>query len=121
MPATPAARRAEHKDAINEALELFHRRWMLRVVWELREGALTFRALQARCGDISPSVLNQRLAELRDAGLVAAEAGGYRLTELGVDLLEAFAPLSRWSLRWWRSRKTIEPARAPRKTRTPKP
>src|SRR5205085_8847862 len=57
---TPTSRQQHAKDAINEALELFHRRWMLRVIWELREGAYTFRALQARCGDISPTVLNQR-------------------------------------------------------------
>jgi DNA-binding HxlR family transcriptional regulator len=127
MPTIPAARRtAEHKDAINEALGLFHRRWMLRVIWELRDGGLTFRALQARCGDISPSVLNQRLAELREAGLLEADAGGYQLTGLGAELLEAFAPLSRWSLRWWRSRqaadaapaKATKPARNARSTKT---
>jgi DNA-binding HxlR family transcriptional regulator len=94
-----------HKDAINEALGLFHRRWMLRVIWELRGGSLTFRALQAQCGDISPTVMNQRLAELRDAGLVVADDAGYRLTPIGLELIEAFAPLSKWSVRWWRAMK----------------
>jgi DNA-binding HxlR family transcriptional regulator len=102
---TPLSHRQQQsKDAINEALELFHRRWMLRVIWELREGAWTFRALQARCGDLSPTVLNQRLAELRDAGLVETDAGGYRLTPLGRDMIEAFAPLSKWAVRWWKTR-----------------
>ena len=90
------------KDAINAALELFHRRWTLRVLWELRASPLTFRALQASCGDISPTVLNQRLAELRDAALVAADDAGYRLTPLGDDLIVAFEPLSRWAVRWRR-------------------
>ena len=90
------------KDAINAAMELLHRRWMLRVVWELRAGPLTFRALQAACGHLSPTVLNQRLAELREAGLVTAEDAGYRLTPIGLDLLEAFAPLQKWALRWRR-------------------
>ena len=90
------------KDAINAALELFNRRWTLRVLWELRAGPLTFRALQASCGDISPTVLNQRLAELRDAALVAADDAGYRLTPLGDDLTVAFEPLSRWAVRWRR-------------------
>jgi DNA-binding HxlR family transcriptional regulator len=98
-----SAHHPEAKVAINAALELFHRRWTLRVLWELRDGAQTFRALQALCGDISPTVLNQRLAELRDAELVVAEDAGYRLTPLGLDLNEAFAPLSKWSLRWWRT------------------
>jgi DNA-binding HxlR family transcriptional regulator len=90
------------KDAINAALDIFHRRWTLRVLWELRNGPLTFRALQASCGDISPTVLNQRLAELRDAGLLAADEEGYRLTALGDELTVAFEPLSRWAVRWWR-------------------
>jgi len=101
----PADRRKFAKDAINEALELLHRRWTLRVLWEMRGGdAFTFRALQSACGDLSPTVLNQRVAELRDAGLMASDADGYRLTPLGRDLVEAFAPLQAWSLRWWRSR-----------------
>src|SRR6202035_4396571 len=50
-------------------LDLLGRRWALRILWELRDGsALTFRQLQARCGDISSSVLNDRLRELREAG-----------------------------------------------------
>lgn len=101
---TTAARRQQAKDAINEALELFHRRWMLRVIWELRDQALSFRALRSACGDISPTVLNQRLAELRDAGLVTDAQAGYALTPIGRDLLVAFEPLTRWSLRWWRSK-----------------
>jgi DNA-binding HxlR family transcriptional regulator len=98
-----SAHSPDAKDAINAALDLFHRRWMLRVLWELRNGPLTFRALQASCGDISPTVLNQRLAELREAGLLAADDAGYRLTPLGDDLIVAFEPLSRWALRWRRS------------------
>jgi DNA-binding HxlR family transcriptional regulator len=97
------ARQLEAKEAINQALELFHRRWMLRVLWELRERALNFRALQAACGDVSPTVLNQRLAELREAALVEAGTDGYALTALGRELIVAFEPLSRWSLRWRRS------------------
>lgn len=82
-------------------LDLLGRRWALRIVWELREDALTFRELQARCGGISSSVLNQRLRELRDAGIVAAQKGaGYRLTSEGEALLVALAPLEQWSARW---------------------
>ncbi|TMH13104.1 MAG: helix-turn-helix transcriptional regulator [Betaproteobacteria bacterium] len=101
---TPAERQQFAKHAINEAMELCHRRWMLRVIWELREGAWTFRALQARCGDLSPTVLNQRLTELRDAGLVDTAEGGYRLTALGREMVEAFTPLSKWAVRWRKAR-----------------
>lgn len=91
-----------HKQAINAAMELLHRRWMMRVIWELRNGPLTFRALQSACGDLSPTVLNQRLAELREARLLASDDTGYQLTPIGRDLLEAFAPLSKWAVRWHR-------------------
>jgi DNA-binding HxlR family transcriptional regulator len=82
-------------------LDLLGRRWALRIVWELREDALTFRELQARCGGVSSSVLNQRLRELRDAGiLVAQDRAGYALTAEGEALLGALAPLEEWSARW---------------------
>lgn len=68
-----------------------------------RAKTLTFRELRARCDDISPSVLNQRLAELRDARLVGLrEGGGYVLARDGVALGEALAPLNRWAKTWAR-------------------
>ncbi|TAK75438.1 MAG: transcriptional regulator [Aquabacterium sp.] len=99
------AQAAYAKDAINEALDLFHRRWTLRVIWELRDAPLNFRSLQAACGELSPSVLNQRLAELREAGIVEHRADeGYALTDDGLALIEAFDPLTRWAVRWRRRR-----------------
>jgi DNA-binding HxlR family transcriptional regulator len=84
-------------------LDLLGRRWALRVLWELRDGsAFTFRELQARCGDISSSVLNDRLRELRDAGIVTAKGDGYQLTRDGHSLLRALTPLDAWAKRWAR-------------------
>ena len=81
--------------------DLLGRRWALRLLWELRGGPESFRALQSRCDGKSPSVLNQRLAELREAGVVdRADAGGYGLTEEGKELLRAMEPLCRWAGRW---------------------
>ena len=81
-------------------LDLLGRRWTLRVIWELRGGPLVFRALQAACGGASSSVLNQRLRELREAGIVASGADGYALTREGAELLDAYEPLGRWAQRW---------------------
>ncbi len=82
-------------------LDLLGRRWSLRVLWELREQPLTSRALRAACDDVSPTVLQTRLSELRDAGLVDHEAGrGYGLTPLGRELLVAFMPLYEFAGRW---------------------
>jgi DNA-binding HxlR family transcriptional regulator len=81
--------------------DLLGRRWALRLLWELREGGASFRVLRARCDGMSPSVLNQRLAELRAAGVVRHGDGeGYALTDEGRELLRALVPLSRWAKRW---------------------
>lgn len=85
------------------ALDLLGRRWALRVLWELRDGnPLSFRELRERCDSMSTSVLNQRLAELREAGLVESGEGGYRLTKPGMQLKDALEPLDRWAKRWAR-------------------
>src|SRR6266478_9214832 len=73
-------------------LDLLGRRWALRILWELRDATLVFRALRARCDAMSPSVLNQRLGELRDAGIVAlVPDAGYTLSREGIALLHALA------------------------------
>jgi DNA-binding HxlR family transcriptional regulator len=82
-------------------LDLLGRRWSLRVLWELRERALTSRELRVACDEVSPTVLQSRLGELRAAGLVALQTGeGYRLTALGIELMTAFAPLYQFADRW---------------------
>src|SRR5215831_19650864 len=84
-------------------LDLLGRRWALRILWELRAGALTFRALQAACGGTSPTVLNQRLKELSDSALISLNRDGYALTPLGHELRQAIMPLITWSTHWARS------------------
>jgi len=81
-------------------LDLLGRRWALRVIWELRDAPLSFRETQARCGAISSSVLNDRLSELRAAGIVEAGDEGYRLTGEGRKLLALYPPLDAWAERW---------------------
>ena len=82
-------------------LDLLGRRWALRLLWELRDGdALTFRELQSHCGDVSSSVLNQRLRELRDAGVITQRPGGYVLTGEGKKLIIALAPVDEWANKW---------------------
>ena len=83
-------------------LDLLGRRWTLRIVWELREDrALTSRALRTACDEASPTIMQARLSELREAGFVELVAGdGYRLTALGKELLRLFLPLHLWSEKW---------------------
>ncbi|MBN8492191.1 MAG: helix-turn-helix transcriptional regulator [Burkholderiales bacterium] len=88
---------------IMAALDLLGRRSSLRILWELRSGsALTFRALQD-AAQTNPSLLNTRLKELREAGLVQHLGEGYQLTASGSELLAALQPLSDWAQRWART------------------
>ncbi len=86
-------------------LDLLGRRWTLRVIWELRGAPLSFRALQAACAGMSPSVLNQRLAELREALIVDATDAGYALTARGRELIGLFEPINLWAEGWARAQK----------------
>jgi DNA-binding HxlR family transcriptional regulator len=83
-------------------LDLLGRRQALRIVWELRDGKpWNFRELGERCGGISPSVQNGRLAELREARIVAhAVDGGYRLTASGMRLVATLGSLNAWAETW---------------------
>ena len=84
---------------IMAALDLLGRRGALRMLWELRGEALTFRALQDAC-QTNPSLLNTRLRELRESGLVDHADGGYHLTDQGRKLYAALQPLLDWARGW---------------------
>ncbi len=80
------------------ALDHFGRRWALRIIWELRGEALNFRALRAACGGVSPSVLQARLHQLGNLGLIEQIPGlGYRHTAAGQQLFRVIAPLADWA------------------------
>lgn len=83
-------------------MDLLGRRMALRILWELRNGPLTFRALQA-AAETNPGVLNARLKELRETQLVHLGPDGYALTEHGHGLIEIWEPLNRWAEKWTRS------------------
>jgi len=84
-------------------LDLLGRRWALRVIWELRKGPQTFRELRSRCDEVSPSVLNTRLRELREAGILETRSvAGYRLSRHGMALCQALEPLAGWAQGWAR-------------------
>jgi DNA-binding HxlR family transcriptional regulator len=99
LPGVPV-RGSDGGKPIMALLDLLGRRWALRTIWELRDGPLAFRALQERCDGMSSSVLNQRLHELRAAGILDIGDDGYRLTREGRRLLEAYPPINAWAERW---------------------
>ncbi|MEU9099586.1 helix-turn-helix domain-containing protein [Streptomyces sp. NPDC048361] len=93
-------RGSESGRPVMAAFDLLGRRWTMRILWELSQAPAGFRELQRRCERMSSSVLSTRIEELSGARLLALDGDGYRLTQLGEDLVEALKPLDAWSRRW---------------------
>jgi DNA-binding HxlR family transcriptional regulator len=105
QPETPQpgrpVRGSDTRRPIMALLDLLGRRWTLRVLWELRTGPVpSFRELQSRCGGVSSSVLADRLAELREAGIVERADDGYQLSARGAELGQTVLQLARWAADW---------------------
>ena len=81
-------------------LDLLGRTWALGLIWNLNEGPATFRQLQQRCEQISPSLLNTRLKELKLLALIKLSQQGYELTDQGKSLFCIISPLGIWSEKW---------------------
>ena len=81
-------------------LDVLGKRWTLRILWELTHQRLTFRALQKNCGEISPTVLNARLKDLRALGLVDLADNGYGQTAHGQSLGRRLISLDQWAEAW---------------------
>jgi DNA-binding HxlR family transcriptional regulator len=94
-----SARGSRSGRPIMVALDVLGRRGALRLLWELRNGPLTFRALQTAC-DTNPGSLNTRLKELRQLCIVDHGDAGYFLTAHGYSLMAALEPLQAWAHRW---------------------
>jgi DNA-binding HxlR family transcriptional regulator len=94
-----AVRSPNKRPPLRRLLDLLGRRGCLRILWELHDGSgLTFRALSA-AAELPPATLNTRLSELREAGLLLVEEG-YRLSPLGLALVDSMRPLHAWSTSW---------------------
>lgn len=80
--------------------DLLGRRWAMGIIWNLNRGPASFRSLQGLCETISPSILNSRLKDLREAGLIHLADKGYQLTDLGKELFLLLKPFGEWSITW---------------------
>lgn len=83
----------------SHALNLIGDRWALLVVRELIFAPKRFQMLRAGMPGITATVLNRRLAQLQDAGIVVHDErlGVYSLTEAGRGLLPVLESLCRWA------------------------
>ena len=122
---TRNVRTYDHFCLVARALETVGDRWSLLVIRDLLTGAKRFTDLMDRLGGITPKTLSQRLSELEDAGIVAAdrEPGRrevwYSLTPTGADLGPVIDALNWWGLRHtWRRPQAGEPLHAEHLLRT---
>jgi len=100
LPGTPV-RGSKSGAPIMALFDLLGRRWAMGVLWTLCENEpATFRDLQEKCETISPAVLNQRIKELRLAGLLDRSEGGYVATVRGRELYAQLVPLGSWAKTW---------------------
>ncbi|MCE7991898.1 MAG: helix-turn-helix transcriptional regulator [Roseivirga sp.] len=99
LPGSPV-RGSQSGQPIMALFDLLGRNWAMGILWNLNDGALNFRQLQAKCETVSPGVLNTRLKELRQAFLITHNQGGYMLTDTGQSLFDLLYPLGQWSNQW---------------------
>ncbi len=85
---------------IMAVFDLLGRRWAMGIIWNLSRGPVTFRSLQSSCETISPSILNSRIKELKEAKIVDRSLEGYHLTPLGEELFSLLKPFGEWSISW---------------------
>lgn len=111
MPGQPV-RGSKRGKPVMALFDLLGRAWAMGVIWQLKTGPYTFRELRERCENVSPSLLNRRLKELRHVRLVAHGPEGYRLTELGETLFEVLEPFEGWSQAWARQVEDIDETRS---------
>lgn len=80
--------------------DLLGRTWAMGVIWQLKDGPYTFRKLQERCESISSSILNKRIKDLIEAGIMERTLDGYLLTNRGEELRKMLLPFANWSIDW---------------------
>lgn len=80
--------------------DLLGRSWAMGIIWNLNDETMTFRMLQQRCESISPTILNHRIKDLKEAGILERTLNGYQLTSRGRKLREVLLSLGEWSISW---------------------
>ncbi|MFZ6013712.1 MAG: winged helix-turn-helix transcriptional regulator [Bacteroidota bacterium] len=99
VPGTPV-RGSQTGKPIMALFDLLGRSWAMGIVWNLSKGPHNFRQLQEKCEAVSPTTLNTRLKELKEARIIDHIPEGYYLTKAGHELFDLLVPLGTWSKRW---------------------
>jgi DNA-binding HxlR family transcriptional regulator len=91
---------------ISKAASVLCERWTLQILREMFFGASRFSELQTYLPRLSPSLLNKRLRDLEQCGIVLRrripEKRGfeYQLTPTGRELRPVLTAMGRWGMKW---------------------
>ncbi|MGE3875508.1 MAG: winged helix-turn-helix transcriptional regulator [Parvibaculaceae bacterium] len=103
MPAGAEAAMLE-KCPVRDVLDRIGDKWSVLILKHLEEGPRRFGALRRAIGDISQRMLTQTLRDLQRDGLIlrtvyptVPPAVDYRLTRLGLSLMDPLERLVQWS------------------------
>lgn len=93
---------------VDEAARIIGQKWTLQIVHELLDHpSRRFCELQEALGGVNPSTLSSRLKMLEEEGLVRRVQVSaipphveYSLTDMGYELREVIAEITKWSNTW---------------------
>ena len=97
---------------VAKATEIIGEKWNLLILRELLMGTSRFNDFQRSMSRISPTVLNKRLKQLEDNGIIikkrlSGQKGyEYRLTPMGRDLEPVVEHVAIWGQKWARGQMT---------------
>ena len=99
---------------VAKATEIIGEKWTLLILRELLMGTSRFNDFQRSMSRISPTVLNKRLKELEDNGIIlrkrlsGKKGHEYRLTPMGRELEPVVDQVARWGQKWARGQMSDE-------------
>ncbi|CAM3566668.1 helix-turn-helix domain-containing protein [Occultella aeris] len=101
--AAASPRQGPYLCGIDAAMDVITGKWKSLILWELDNGTRRFSALKRGLPGVSEKMLVQHLREMEADGLVHREVYRevpprveYSLTQVGVELNAALAPLGAW-------------------------
>ncbi len=99
---------------VAKATEIIGEKWTLLILRELLMGTSRFNDFQRSMSRISPTVLNKRLKQLEDTGIIikkrlsGQKGHEYRLTPMGRELEPVVEQVAIWGQKWARGQMTDE-------------
>jgi len=101
----------DHDCTVRITMEYLSKKWAIMILLELYKGEQEwkrFTQIRDMMKEITPKVLSERLKELEKEELIIRKVDAtsfpvkseYKLTEMGIELVEAVKVIKNWALKW---------------------